>query len=222
MDNKNLLFSYYLHKLAQKEQELLRCDDFRIGLFAAIFANTRLFRRYASGCTVEPICFCNPIFAQDLFIYLCINAQENGDNLFKEFNFRQITGSYFHYPLCAGRYPCIEDRSISSFLDRLYPSVLSEKDVDVPLLEKLQNLIGEQDLEKKFRITSNIRQVRQSVLPTLRICAETEMIDRAFERLAADDVMCNMLSIESKCDINGVSVAYTVIKTHLNYFPHEV
>ncbi len=220
MDKKLLLFSYYLQKLAQKEQELLRSDDFRLGLFALICANTRLFRRFAHGCTVEPICFCDPMYAQELFIYLCLDAKAHGDSLLNEFDFHQTTG--FPSRSVKDGMPYVQDMALTFFLiDKVYPPVLTDANIDIALFKKLGDIICEPDLPSKIRHHDNVRDVHPEALHAFVPCKETEMIDRALARLTDDSVMQNMLSSGNKCNLNAESVAYAVVKQHISSFPKE-
>lgn len=219
MNKKLLLFSYYLKMLAQKEQEMLRSDDFRIGLLAIIFADTRLFRRFVSGCSVEPICFCNPMYAQELFIYLCLDAEKHGDNLLKEFDFCQTLS--FHPRFVNGNL-YLQDMELSYFLmNKFYPPVIVSADIDRALLKKFGNCINEPNMLAKFHSHNNICQVCPKALNATGSCAETEMIDRALTRLADDPIMKNMLNLTTKCNLHAESAAFGAIKQVIASFPKK-
>lgn len=201
---KTKIFSYYLQKLAQMEQELLGVKDQRAALLAVILAKTNLFRRLHTGCTVQPICMCFPRYAQELFLYMCIEAKKKGTDILSYFNFAQKTA---YIPGLWGQ-PYVEDADITSFLTKVYPEVLSVNEIDINLYRYFFEKENKEELIEKFIHLGNFRQVNEKALRPLGTCKEKKMIDDAFELLKDNTILCNMLSLVNKCDIYGKSPAY--------------
>ncbi|MCM1324516.1 MAG: hypothetical protein NC218_10365 [Acetobacter sp.] len=211
---KKILFSYYLQKLAQMEQELLGVNDQRAALLAVVLAKTNLFRRFPSGCTMQELCFCNPRYAQELFVYICLKAKENGGKLRSLFDFSQIQA---HYPAMWGQ-PYIEDREISRFLDKVFPEVKSKREIDTSLYTKLLAEIPENELGSKFVQLSNFRNVNIEAM-CHEPCAETAIVDAALAEMKGDAVLRNMLTLNGKCDIYAKSPAYKGYLNNISDFP---
>ncbi len=216
MKTKFLIFSYYLQKLAQMEQELLGVKDQRVGLLAIVLAKTDLFRRFPSGCTTQELCFCNPMFAQELFIHLCLNAEENGDNLRSLFDFVQAVASY---PGMWGQ-PFIHDKEITLFLDEVYPVVKGEEEIDSSLYAKILGKMSRKTLCNKFFQLANFRKVNEKALCIPEACKETAMIDRALARLKKGLILQEMLGFR-KCDIYSKSPAYRANLEKIATFPKD-
>lgn len=214
MKTKILLFSYYLQKLAQMEQELLGVNDQRTGLLAAVLTKTNLFRRFFNGCTTQEICFCNPMFAQELFIHLCLNAEESGDNLRSSFDFVQAPA--FSVGLLGQ--PYIQDYEITFFLNEVYPEVKSKKEIATSLYTQILGEMSEDELFDKFFQIKNFRKVNEKALCVPDPSKETAMIDRAFARLKKGSILQAMLVL-NKCDLYSRSPAYKANLKKLTNFP---
>jgi len=214
MKTKILLFSYYLQKLAQMEQELLGVNDQQTGLLAVILAKTNLFRRFSSGCTTQELCFCNPMFAQELFIHLCLNAEENGDNLLSSFDFAQT----LTFSLGLVEHPIIQDNEITIFLNEVYPEVKSKKEIATSLYVQILGEMSRDELCDKFVQLANFRKINAKALCISEPCAETAMIDKALARLKKGSILQEMLGFR-KCDIYSKSPAYTANLKKIATFP---
>lgn len=200
MKKKELLFNYFLQKCVQKEQELLSTDDFKTAMLAIILSRASMVRRIAESVTMGNIYFCEPLYAQELFIYLCFNAEENGDKLKCNFNFSTdaISGK--------NRVKRCEDRELTAHINKIFPHYKSVKDIDCACYQKLTEKESHKDLMDLFFNLSNLRDVSVNYLeiPADR-CEEMDMIDRAWHRLEANKDFINMLHLSYKHDQYGCS-----------------
>lgn len=212
---KKILFSYYLQKLAQMEQELLGVNDQRMALLALVLTKANLFRRICSGCTMQTLYFCNPMYIEELFIYLCLKAGREGMKLRSQFHFVQSSASY---PGMWGQ-PYVEDKDITLFLAKVYPMPKSKKEVDIDLYRRFLDNMSSDELWQKFIQLCNFRNVNTNALCTSEHCEETALIDVIFEKLKDDKVLQNMLSLNSRCNIYAQSPAYKEIQKRINLFP---
>lgn len=201
---KKLLFNYFLQKCVQKEQELLSTDDFKTALLAVIVSRANLIRHYAQGVTMEAIYFCKPFYAQELFIYLCFNAYENGDCLHSSFNFKKVTSNR------SGSWgdEAYEDADITKYLYKVFDYPKGMKDIDCTSYSKIVGENAPNKLLDMFYNLSNFRNVTVTGVELPAACPETEMIDRAWNRLMNDENFINMLKIGAKHDSHGRSYAY--------------
>ena len=211
---KIFLFNYFLQKCMLKVQELLKLDDdTNASQLGIIVSKARMFHRTASGCTMEELYFCNPMYAQELFLYFCYCMEDKGESLLRCFDFHRCI-SYL-----PGMYSveCYEDKDISHHLERLYPVVTQISDVDMSLFKKLLGEHTDEELTKKFRQVSNFRGVTplyMENIPTAK--PEMELIDKAWRRIENKQTFINMLVPHNKHDHNGRSHAYNAYFNKMN------
>lgn len=215
---KTKIFSYYLQKLAKEEQKLLGLDDERAALLALALTKAHLFRRFHTGCTTQELCFCNPRYVQELFIYICLKANESGSKLLSLFDFKQTTAYYIGM---RGR-PYLEDKEINVFLDQVFPKVLSEGDIEksiyVALLPEISEL-SDTEWREKFVLPTNLCNVNPEVLCPMETGEETALVDAVFAELKGDSIFQRMLSLTSRCDMYGESPAYSAYFCEVRNFP---
>ena len=203
---KIFLFDYFLKKCVLKVQELLNLDgDAKASQLGVIVSKARMLHRTANGCTMEEICFCNPMYAQELFLYFCYCMEDKGERLLKSFNFHRFI-SYL-----PGMYSveCYEDKDITHHLEGLFPIVSNENDIDVTIFNKILGTHTEEELIGKFRQVSNFRGVKPLYLENIPTAKnEMELIDKAWMAIEKDETFINMLTVHGKHDHNGRSHAY--------------
>lgn len=201
MKKKELLFNYFLQKCVQKEQELLNTDDFKTGLLALILSHAHLYRHFAHGVTMSEIYFCKPFYAQELFIYLCFDALEYGDFLYRSFDFEMETS----YRPGEWGVKAYEDKELTQYLDKIFEYPKSMSDVDCELYGKIIGDTSSQELLSKFYNVSNLRTITIDSLELPLMCPEVKMIDRAWNRLMVDENFIKMLTIGCKHNSHGRS-----------------
>ena len=209
---KILLFNYFIMKCVQKEQELLGVKDFKTGLLATVLSYSGMVRRYPTGCTLEHICLCHRYYLEELLLCVCVNATKNGENLFHVFDFHKACGSR------GGKYSeaYIKDNELDCYLESILPSAESVKDVDFSAYKTLINFSKEDVLKKCYNI-SNLCAVNVDALPLPERCAETEIIDRAWERLMSDKNSKDLWSIYSRHLPNHQTQAIAYLDKAENY-----
>lgn len=202
MKRKFLLFNYFLQKAVQKEQELLRIDDFRAALLALIVSRASVFHRCASGCSTQKAYLCKPKYAEELFLYLCLDAEKHGDALLKEFKF-QKTHSFSHATQNMGDF---EDVELTGYLDQIYPlSKFFNKEDKELYAAILENPADIAELEAAHTF------LRKVAVDSLELPAQNEktaMIDRAWERVWEVDEFPAMFTLTGKHDVHGRSYPY--------------
>lgn len=202
---KKKLFNYFLQKVVQQEQSFLKSDNTELTALAIIFSKMSVHRQYASGASTETIYFCAPKYAEELFLVLCMDAATHGDNLLQVFNFHP-SSSY----ICGHQLPDMKDDELANYLAKeVYPET---KDLD-NAVEHYTKLSGLPKAEMQDRLrkmkASYIRKVNTEVLANQpEPCAETAMIDRAWDRLMKDKNFTALLDSGSKHKPNGYSNAY--------------
>lgn len=199
---KKLLFNYCVEKFVSYEQQLLEEEDFKTALIALSLSKSRMFRRFVSGCTVEELCFSDPYYLQDLFLVVCADAIENGDNVKEFFNFK--IGEAYHRRLRGNAY--IEDWDISRYIETIFRPVQS---VDYAMYEKLLDIkLTPENIQKYFSHYENLRGVNVSELQLPETCEATEMFDRAWERLLRQPEFRKMFVITNRHSLYGKTAAY--------------
>lgn len=216
---KTKIFSYYLQKLAGEEHKLLGVDDDRAALLALVLTKANLFRRFHTGCTTQELCFCNLRYVQELFIYICLNANDSGNKLLSLFDFNQTM--IYRGEVC-GR-PYLEDKDINIFLDKLFPKVhrneeYVEKSPYALLLPEISEL-SDSKWREKFVHPSNLCNVNLEVLCPLETGEETALVDAALAELENDTIFFEMLLLTNRCDIHGESRAYQAYFQQIKDFP---
>lgn len=190
---KILLFNYFIMKCVQQEQSLLGVKDFKTGLLATVLSYSGLVRRYQTGCTLENICFCHRYYLEELLLCLCVNAQKNGENLFGVFDFCKAYGERGGKLYDA----FIKDKELDSYLESIFPSITIADEVEFSEYKSLVNLSKEELLEKCYYV-KNLCKVKVSSLMVSEPCLETEIIDRAWERLIKDEGSANLWDVRSR------------------------
>lgn len=214
MEKKILLFNYFVKKVMEKEKELLDLQDDAPALMAVIFSKYGVQHRFASGYSSETAYVVNPKFAQELFILLCANAESHGDHLKQAFNFSGIKRYEWGDELAD-----VQDKDITYHLNNnLYP--YTGKEINRELYAKLLPQMSEDELNNTL---SRIAPVfgRKPWLPALQQpepCAETEMIDRAWNRMLEHEGFLSMLKPSGKQNYRGQSVPYARYSEHLYTF----
>ncbi len=198
----------------EKEKELLDLQDDAPALMAVIFSKYGVQHRFASGYSSETAYVVNPKFAQELFILLCANAESHGDHLKQAFNFSGIKRYEWGDELAD-----VQDKDITYHLNNnLYP--YTGKEINRELYAKLLPQMSEDELNNTL---SRIAPVfgRKPWLPALQQpepCAETEMIDRAWNRMLEHEGFLSMLKPSGKQNYRGQSVPYARYSEHLYTF----
>lgn len=202
---KQKLFNYFLKKAVQHEQAFSASDDVRLAALEVIFSKMLVCKQYASGSSTETIYFCNPKYAEELFLVLCADAATHGDNLLKVFNFRP-SSTYIK----GHEFPDVRDKELTRYLDQEVYPVAKKFDEEIKLYTKLFSLPAEETEAKLRKLsTSYIRKANVEALENLpEPCAETEMIDRAWDRLTKDEGFLKLFDSNHKHNMNGYSYAY--------------
>lgn len=208
MENKKKIFNYFLKEVQLKEQEHLNTKDEQLALIAVIFSSTHVFRRYQSGCNTEQIYFANPEYAEELFLTLCLDAEKHGDHLLKAFNFVP----YERHPYGLIR----QDLRDYELHDYLWNEVYPMAGVDYNLYATLMKTTPEEARESTSLITAYTRGVKTNLEISDR-CQETEMIDRAWNRLMQNNEFVKLLQISAKHDNQCVSKAYKIYAHDYEY-----
>ena len=207
MEKKILLFNYFLKSLAQIEQKLMSIDDVNVAMLTTITSHATVFRRYPSGCALENVCACIPSYAQELFLYVCIDAKKNGDNLFGAFNFRVSVNSYVR--------EAYQDDELSNHLSKLFPV---DENPDLSLFATiLHGKYNEEEVKQVFKYPANFRKFDKNLFVVAEKCVETKMIDKALERLADNADFVKLLNVFNKHDHFGISSVYYMYKPYLHY-----
>ena len=203
---KIFLFDYFLQKCVLKVQDLLKLDDdLKASQLGVIVSKARMFHRTASGCTMEEIYFCNPMYAQEFFLYFCYRMDDKGERLLRNFNFHR----YICYLPGMFSVDCYEDKDITHHLENMFPVVSSRSDIEFNIFNKILGTHTEEELEEKFRQISNFRGVRPLTMENIPTAKpEIDLIDEAWKKLENDEDFINMLTIHCKHDHNGRSHAH--------------
>lgn len=211
---KIIIFNYFIQKCTEKIQELYGISNPDAAKLCLITSDARMIRRHANGCTTEEVCFCKPMYAQELFLYLCKDAQENGDNLIGAFDFHK-SKMYLNNFIS---YDCYEDGDITGYLEKMYPKVSTESEVRLDLFEQMFKTKDCEAILTKFIHPSNmcyITECEREVYPS-ETSEELQMVDRAWNRLEGDNKFTSMLEMKGKHDQFGKSHAYVEYIKKLN------
>lgn len=203
MKRKILLFNYFISKCLEREKELLKTDDFKTLMLGLITARASIFHRTASGCSTEMGYIIRPKFLQELFVFLCLDAMEHGDNLLEPFNFSKThTFSYLHWG--KGDF---EDIELTAYLEKAYLEVNQltedEKAMYSQIITPLPKVF-----QSPYYGSVRIRRVTLEKLTVSSKDKYTEMIDRAFERLSRCENFVGMFLLDGKYDLYGMSTPY--------------
>ena len=203
---KILLFNYFLQKCAIKVQSLFSIEDnAKASQLGVIASKTRMFRRTSCGCSMEEIYFCNPMYAQELFLYFCYRLGDKGDKLLSYFDFHRFI-SYL-----PGFYSveCYEDKDITYHLEKIYPVVSYKHEIEFDALNKILGEHTQDDFLLKFHNISNFRGVKPLYKGDVALkLKEKELMDNAWADIENDSEFIRMLNPSNKHDHNGRSYAY--------------
>jgi len=201
MERKILLFNYFLSKAVQQEQMLLKIKDEKSSRLALILAQTSIFRRYAQGCTTESIVLANPLFAEEMFLLVCLKAEEQGNRLMSAFDFGPV--SKF---VCGNLVYYLEDQDLTNYLAKtLYPQSRADKETYSRLLKKRWEEIEEIVLKAP---AEHVRSASTTKLFMPTPCAETEMIDKSWQQLINDADFLSCFDLTKKYDLYGLSAPF--------------
>ena len=205
MKEKIHLFNYFVKKVMLKEQELLNIKDDRIALLAIILSRVSIQHRHATGCSSETVYITYPKYVEELFLNLCIEAVKNGDNqLLHSFDFK-ATSMY----LRERTFDDVEDKEISKYVNKvLYPEAHHTLD------ESLYGALVPADEKERINLF-HARNVMGSPLELPEPCAETAMIDRAWEKLMQDESFIKLLAQCGKQNRFGYSLAHARYSQHI-------
>lgn len=206
MEKKKNLLNYCMLKFAQEAKVLYHLPDERTALLSLTFDHRSLFRRVSTGCFMQDICFANVLYPQDLLFLLCLEAYVKGDNLVEQFSFAI---DYPHYR-CNWDTLYLEDKELSRYLcEEIFPEVSSKKQINFAAYRAISGLeLTPDNVLEKFFHFGNLRSIKVGSLPKLEPCAETEMIDRAFDSLSARVDIDKLLT--TKHDMYGRSILQTM------------
>lgn len=212
MEKKILLFNYFVKKAIEKEKELLGLQDDRVALLALIFSRYSVQHCNASGWSPETAYAVEPKFLQELFILLCSNAEKSGDNLKYAFDFVGIPRYEWGDEL-----KDMHDRDITYQLNNNIFPYAKMDDVREIYVALLPNKTPEEQDNILTRMAAVFSKApRPEALEQPEPCAETAMIDRAWERLLQHDGFISMLKPSGKQDHCGRSIPYQRYVEHLS------
>jgi hypothetical protein len=202
MKKKILLLNYLIKKCVEKEQKLLGLNDFRSGLLSIVLSHANIARRYAHGVSTEDIYFAHIYLPEELLLAVCLNAERHGDKLFHLFDFHKGRGiqGKFHREIY------IKDDELDSYLETIFPDVKTEYEVEYNLYKTVINL-PQKELITKARRIDNLCHIPTEELELPEKCEETEIIDRAFERLEKDELFNCLFGRGYKHNPTGRSLA---------------
>lgn len=211
--SKIKLFNYFLSKAALKEKELLHLESERASFLAIILADVNILHRHATGCSSEKVYWANPKFAEELFACVCVDAVMHGDELYRAFDFDYCPFSYRGNMIDG-----VSDKEIASYLNtEIYPEAKGRADKKIYAeLLKVKNLALDEKLSHMNPFfTRNVFEFDEPLwMP--EPCAETEMIDRAWDRLLNDNDFVKLFQPYSKYIYDGRSLAQARYSTHVN------
>ena len=206
-------FNYFLSKAALKEQELLHLKSERAAFLAVILANVNVLHRHATGLSSEKVYMANPKFAEDLLACVCVDAAMHGDNLYRVFDF-EYSPFYYRGKMIDG----VTDKEIASYLKvEIYPEAKGRVDEEIYAeLLNAKSLALEEKLKRMNPLfTRNVFEFDEPLwMP--EPCAETAMIDRAWERLLNDDDFVRLFQPYAKYIYDGRSLAQARYADHAN------
>ena len=182
---------------------LLKTDDFKTLMLGLITAKASIFHRTASGCSTETVYILRSKFLQELFVFVCLDAIEHGDNLLEPFGFLK-THAFSHLHWDKGDF---EDIELTTYLERVYSEVSKLTREEKAMYTKIINSLPK---ECKSPYHGNVR-IKRVTLEKLTVSSKdkyTEMIDRAFERLSRRENFVGMFSLSGKYDLYGISIPY--------------
>ena len=194
MERKILLFNYFVKKVADKQKELYQLSSDEQAMLAVIFSRASVQFRHATGCSLESVYIAEPKIAEELFVLLCLDAEKHGDHLMEMFDFKKVPVYEYGNP-----HKDLSDKEIAAYLsETLYPTCRENvnKDLYGALIFSLEAL---DDVLRRIA-PRYWRNVDLSKFEMLEPCAETEMIDRAWDRLVADKGFVDLLTMIGKHD----------------------
>ena len=207
---KIALFNYFLSKVALKEQELLHLENERAALLALIFSRTDIQHRHATGCSSEKAYMANPKYAEELFICVCLDAKQHGDHLANAFDF-----DFSLFYIQGTAIDDITDRTIAKYLDNeVYPDDCFDKELYAAVSGKNGEALDKMLDSMRPTWKRNVIDPNELMMP--EPCAETAMIDRAWERLTADANFIKLLHPYTKYNRFTRSLAQVWYSAHIN------
>ena len=170
-------------KCVQKEQKLLGVNNYRTGLLSLLLSHTNIVRRYAHGVGTEEIYFAHIYLPEELLLAVCLDAERHGDKLFHAFDFhkgRGVQGKFF-------RDIYIKDDELDRYLETIFPDIKSEDEIEYKLYEPITKITRKAFIKQVHRV-DNLCHIPTEELALPEKCEETEIIDRAFDRLEKDEL----------------------------------
>lgn len=217
---KIAIFHYFLQKVAQEEQELLKLDDIKKAMLSVIYVRPYLFRRYISGCSMDYFHGFIPRYALELFLVLAADAEKHGDHLLKFFSFKEYT-LYFKGEVLKA----FTDDELEAYLEKkLYPVVTHEQ-IDK---EGYRQLFKAKNDHQLYEIiagmeSGNIRVLREEELDMSDVDDDAkQMIDRAWVRLSQEKKNVSLLHPDSKLDKYANSMAYAAYAKHYDFLKERI
>lgn len=211
MEKKILLFNYFIEKCLDNEKMFLKTDDFKTLMLGLAFAKASVFHRNISGCSSETVYFIKPKFLQEMFVLLCLNAYEHGDDLFKVFDFNQTYAFHGQH----SEQGDFEDVELTSYLNKVYVETAPlkpEEEAMYTTLAKVEKLTPEMFPHHRF----SLKRVAVDELEVSQENDFTKMIDRAFERMSQSEEFIQLFLVSGKYDLYGISKPYSMYIRRLN------
>lgn len=205
------IFNYFVKKALSEEKELLNTEDDRVAMMALAFAKFDVQHQHATGCSLEKGYLVNTEFVKQLFVLVCLEAKEYGDGrLAQLFSFKPKM--HFNYGSVSTD---VYDADVEKHLNEvLYPIDSVDKHLYQALLPKGNPQEVEQTCMKKASEFS--RKPNPKALETTEPCAETEIIDRTWNRLRLNKDFVSLLDPRGKVNNRGDSIIYHFYKDRLS------
>ena len=207
------LFNYFLSKAALKEKELLHLESERASFLAIILADVNIHHRHATGVSSEKVYWANPKFAEELFACVCVDAALHGDDLYRAFDF-EYCPFYYRGEKING----VTDKEIASHLNtEIYPKAKgrADKAIYAELLKVKGIALDEKLSHMNPLFTRNVFEFDEP-LRMPEPCAQTAMIDRAWDRLLNDNDFVKLFYPYAKYIYDGRSLAQFRYSGHVN------
>lgn len=207
---KKKLFNYFLKKAMQKEQAVLKSGNPGLAALGIIFSKLPIIVPNPNGARVETRYVFIPRYAEELFLILCMDATAHGDNLLQVFNFKSSMTYIRGYKL-----QDMKDNELIEYLEQAVYPIAIKLEEEMPLYTKLFSLPPKETKALLQRLSVfyvrkvNIEKLKNQPEP----CAETEMIDRAWNRLMHDKNFIVLFDCCCKHLLNGYSNAYEMYST---------
>ena len=207
---KKKLFNYFLKKVVQKEQTLLKSGNIRLAALGVIFSKIPVTTPKPNGINIETRYVFIPRYAEELFLFFCMDAAAHGDNLLQTFDFCPSMTYIRGHSL-----QDMKDNELINYLEQeVYPVAIKFEE-EIALYAELFSLPTEKTKAMLQRLSVfYIREVNTKVLKDQpEPCAETEMIDRTWDRLMQDKNFTVLFDSGCKHLLNGYSNAYEMYST---------